>query len=489
MLSRISRADRSATARLVLLLVLWLASLAIYHGAFLRPYGLADYLWTPKLSTGVIAERQAGPAATFIFAFVSLFVLYAAAYRLARGWRSVELAVVLALGGLAMALLLVPVYPIGANDVFGYITGGEMLAFYDVNPMVHAARDVPNLPLVEYSVYAHVPPNYGPLWTWLSAAVAWAVGKPDLLLLVLGFKVAAILPYLATSTLLILVLRRRAPDHVAAGLLVWAWNPLVLFEVAANAHNDVWIGLFGVLAVFMWETRHRLWMLLALTLAVLIKVPVAPLLAVFFVAAWRSEPAGLPRARLVVSAGLAIAAVVAALYLSLPEGLAGLANLQSRTDLFTHSLPAVVRLALSLAIPLDVAAVVAGAATVLALGGYTLLQMRNAWQAPGEAVRLGFNMLMFLLLVCMSWFQPWYLLWIIPLAAVYPRPDAPFQAGLFALCASWSYIVFGFVWFWIPGVVNWGRALGIELLAVINTYALSWEYAILSRRPGRGLGL
>jgi hypothetical protein len=204
-------------------------------------------------------------------------------------------------------------------------------------------------------------------------------------------------------------------------------------------------------------------------------------------AAWRLTPTARARWRLLWSSGLVVAGIVAASYLSLPEGVRGLVNLQGRTDLFTHSLPAIVKLLLGLALPQETAMLLAGLATALAFLGYVLVQLANAWLQPQDAVRLAFNVLLFLLLTCMSWFQPWYLIWIVPLAAVYPRPNAPFQMGLFALCTSWSYIVFGFVWFWIISVGSWGKGLGIESLAVTNTYALSWIYAIVSglREKGR----
>jgi hypothetical protein len=475
-------------ARSALLALTWLASYLVYTLALVRPYWLYTYLSTPKLSMGLIANRQPGPATVFALGFADLFGLYAAAYLLCRRWRSGALIAAIGLCGLILTLLLAQTYPIGANDIFGYITSGELLAFHGLNPMIHPASQIPTLPLAEYSAYARTPPNYGPVWTWIEAAVTGAVGRPDLTTLTLGFKAAAIAAYAATCIVLVIVLRRRAPNHVAAGLLAFAWNPLVLFEVAVNAHNDVWIGLLVLLGVLFWEMRRPLWMLAALTLAALIKLPVAPLVPLFFLAAWRLEPAAQRRRRLLWSGVLIVAGIVAASYLSLPEGLKGLANLAGRTDLFTHSLPAVIKLTLGLALPQTWAMFLAGLLTALALGGYFVLQLRNTWRTPREAIRLGFNTLLFLLLLCMSWFQPWYLLWIMPLAAVYPRPNAVFQVGLFALCATWSYVVFGFVWFWIPAVGSWGRALGIELIALIVTYAASWEYAILyglQRRQAR----
>jgi len=465
-------------ARAALLALIWLASYLVYYWALVRPYWLPTYLSTPKLSMGLIANRQQGPAAVFVLGLAALFGLYAAAYVLCKRWHSGALVGAVGLCGLILALLLAQVYPIGANDMFCYVTDGELLAFHRLNPMIHAASQVPNLPLAEYNAYAHVLSSYGPVWTWIEAAVVGIVGRPDLLLLTLGFKAAAIATYVATCIVLVVVLRRRAPDHVAAGLLAFAWNPLVLFEVAVNAHNDVWIGLLVLLGVLFWEMRRPLWMLAALTLAALIKLPVAPLLPLFFLAAWRLEPAALRR-RLLWSSGLVVAGIVAVSYLSLPGGLRGVASLAGRTSLFTHSLPAVIKEVLSLALPKPWAMFLAGLAAALAFGGYFILQLRNTWRKPGEVVRLGFNTLLFLLLVCMSWFQPWYLLWIVPLAAVYPRPNAVFQMSLFALCCMWSYVVFGFVWYWIPAIGSWGRTLGIELIALSVTYAASWTYAIL----------
>jgi len=472
MISSLRRLAGLPASRLVLLALAWLAGYLVYYWALVRPYWLYAYLSTPKLSLGLIANRQHGPAAVFVLGFAVLFGLYAAAYLLCKGWRSGALVAAIGLCGLILALLLAQVYPIGANDIFGYITSGELLAFHRLNPMIYPASHVPGLPFAEYNAYIHIPPNYGPVWIWIEAAVAGALGRSDLHALPLGFKAAAIAAYAATCIVLVVLLRRRAPDYAAAGLLAFAWNPLVLYEVAVNAHNDVWIALLVLLGVLFWEMRRPLWMLAALTLAALIKLPVAPLLPLFFLAAWRLEPAAQRRRRLLWSGGLVVAGIVTLSYLSLPEGLKGLTNLTDRTELFTDSLPAMLKLALGLALSEKWARLLAGLATVLTFGAYFILQLRNTWRKPGEVVRWGFNTLLFLLLVCMSWFQPWYLLWIVPLAAVYPRPNAPFQAGLFALYAIWSYTVFGFVLYWNPPTE-------IELIALIVTYTASWAYAIL----------
>jgi hypothetical protein len=169
----------------------------------------------------------------------------------------------------------------------------------------------------------------------------------------------------------------------------------------------------------------------------------------------------------------------------LPQGLQGSGNALRRSEYFTHSLPAVCKLALQLVMPQGTAARLVGVTAASVFAVYVLLQLYNAWRQPVEAVRLAFNTLLFLMLVCLPWFQPWYLLSLMPLAAVYPRRDAPFQAALSTLCVQVSYVVFGFVWFWWRPL--WGQFLGVNLVVLATTYALPWAYALWSGLRGRRL--
>jgi alpha-1,6-mannosyltransferase len=438
---------------------------------------LLTYLNTPGLSLGKISKHGAGAAGAFLICFLVAFGLYALAYRICLGWRSWIGVGAVAAGGLILALLLSWVYSIGATDMFDYAVEGELLTMNGLNPMVYPANKVPDLPFLRYAAYSNVISPYGPVWTWLEAGVVRVVGRGGLFPIVLGFKALAIAGYLSACGLIAAVLRRRAPQRMVAGLLAFAWNPLVLFEVAINVHADVWVGALVVGGALFWELRRPLPMLVALTLASLIKVPAATLLVLFAIAAWRREPAP-RRRRLALTGGLVILGIAAISYLSLPQGLQGVGNFLHRRDLFTHSLPAVLKLALDKVVTPGAASLLVGVAAFCAFGSYYLLQLSNARRTPNEVVRLGFNTLLFLLLVCMTWFQPWYLLWIMPLAAVYPRPNAAFQAALSTVCVMASYILFGFVWFLVP--LFWGEYLGINVAVLATTYALPWAYALWS---------
>jgi len=502
----------------------FVGSFLLYLSGLVLPYSLFAHVAHTPISFPEIAQRRPLPAAAFLTTFLALFGLYALVYRTCRRHpRQVSPALIL-LCGLTLALLLSLTYPVGAGDVVDYVTHGEELFYYRENPLVVPPGHLPDTAFARYSAYRMAPSNYGPLWTWISALVVGALGRGSLALNLLGFKGVAIAAYLVQAVLVYAVLRRRQPDLAPAGLAFFAWNPLVLYEFAANGHNDAAMMAFALLGVYFWERRRPTLMTAALTLSFLVKIPTAPLLPLFLLA-WardaRSEArsvAGcgnarsqarsaaecrprdsaslrrvLParnarsqarsaaeyRPRGLLPAVLLSGALVGLAYLSLPDLLAALTNLSTRSGLLTHSLPAVLSLTLQLVgMEESTAGIVAQTAALGAFAVAFILQLARTWARPAAVLRHAFDLMLFLLLFATPWFQPWYVTWAVALAALFPRPEAPLQAGLLSLTVIFSYVVYGFVWFWIPHQANWGNTLGITLMAVATTYLIPWGYTL-----------
>ncbi|MBO9371570.1 MAG: hypothetical protein J7575_10895 [Chloroflexi bacterium] len=492
-------------------------SFLLYISGLVLPYSLFAHVAHTPISFPEIAQRRPLPAAAFLTTFLVLFGLYVLVYRTCRLHpRQVSPALIL-LCGLTLALLLSLTYPVGAGDVVDYVTHGEELFYYRENPLVVPPGHLPDTAFARYSAYRMAPSNYGPLWTWISALVVGTLGRESLALNLLGFKGVAIAAYLAQAVLVYAVLHRRQPDLAPAGLAFFAWNPLVLYEFAANGHNDAAMMAFALLGVYFWERRLPLLMTAALTLSFLVKIPTAPLLPLFLVACARDArsearsaaechqrdfaplrrllPARDTRSeaqnaaecrqrdsaslRRFLPAGLLSGALVGLAYLSLPDPLAALTNLSTRSHLLTHSLPTVLALTLPLA-GMDETAARTFAQTA-ALGAFAVafvLQLARTWVRPAAVLRHAFDLMLFLLLFATPWFQPWYVTWAVALAALFPRPEAPLQAGLLSLTVVFSYVVYGFVWFWIPHQANWGNTLGITLMAVATTYLIPWGYTL-----------
>lgn len=477
--------------------VLWatfLASWALYYFGLVRPYPLFRYAPLSPISLPEIARRQPVPAALFLGTFLALFALYAWAFRTClRHPRAVSVPF-LFLSSLGIALTLAFAHPGGAGDVVDYVTHGEELFHFRENPLVVPPGHLPGAVFARYSAYRMAPSNYGPLWTWLSALVVGVLGRRSLAVNLLGFKAVAVAAHQVQALLVYLILRRRRPEGAPAGTLFLAWNPLALYEFAVNGHNDATMMAFALLGVYFWEHRSPLAMAAALTLSFLVKIPTVLLLPLFLIASLREEDRGSPTALTIqrwIARGLPVlvvsGALVALAYLSLPHPLAALTNLSTRSGLFTHSLPAVLYLALQLGgLGPETAGVLVQGLNLGVLGLWYVWQLRRTWRDPAGVLRYTFDLLLFLLLFATPWFQPWYVTWALALAALFPRQQAPLQAGLFSLTALFSYVVYGFVWFWKADLANWGNTLGITLMAVATTYLLPWAYTLrVWRQEGR----
>ncbi len=453
---------------------IFLLSLLVYLLALVLPYNLFSYAHRAPISLGEIAQRRPLPAATFLLAFAALFWLYSLAYRTCVRNPHGDLALPILLSGLAMALTLSLTYPIGAGDVVDYVSHGEELAYFGLNPLAVPPGHVPGTAFARYSAFRLAPSNYGPLWTWISGLVVWILGRGSLALNLLGFKAVAIGAYLGQAIAIYAILRRRSPRYAPAGLLFFAWNPLVLYEFAVNGHNDAAMMFFALLGVLFWEWGRPLAMAAAFTLSFLIKIPTILFLPLFLLASVRQWGW-----RVGLQGGALALGLTGLAYLSLPDPLAALTNLSSRSGLLTHSLPAVVSMGLRQAgMPEATARALVQTAALLALGGWYLSRLRQVWRSPSHALPAAYDVVLFLLLFTTPWFQPWYVTWLVALAGLRPHRFAPFQAGLFSLTVTISYIVYGFLWFWIAPVANWGEGLGINLIAVGTTYLLPWAYTV-----------
>jgi len=462
----------------------FVGSFLLYLSGLVLPYSLFAHVARTPISFPEIAERHPLPAAAFLTTFLALFGLYALVYWTSRRHPQEVPPALILLSGLTLALLLSLTYPVGAGDVVDYVTHGEELFYYRENPLVVPPGHLPDTAFAHYSAYRMAPSNYGPLWTWISALVVGALGRGSLALNLLGFKGVAIAAYLAQALLIYAVLRRRQPDRASAGLAFFAWNPLVLYEFAVNGHNDAAMMAFALLGVYFWERRRPLLMTAAFTLSFLVKIPTAPFLPLFLLACARdarseARSAAECRPRGLLPAVLLSGVLMALTYLSLPDPLAALTNLSTRSGLLTHSLPAVLSLTLRLVgLNETDAGRMSQTAALGAFAAAFVLQLARTWMRPGAVLRHAFDLMLFLLLFATPWFQPWYVTWAVALAALFPRPEAPLQAGLLSLTVVFSYVVYGFVWFWIPHQANWGNTLGITLMAVATTYLIPWGYTL-----------
>jgi hypothetical protein len=414
--------------------ILWLA----YSGPFpldefcarRRPTWVLGLFDTPRYTA------VTGPV--FLASMVALSGLYIAALRLAprvRG-RAVTLVLLAALPFL-FALLVLPGYPLLSNDIYKYVFDGRIIAVYGDNPFLRVPAEYPDDRFYDLVYWKAVVNAHGPIWRVLEAASA-AAGGESCVNSVLAMKLWPVLAYFGTIGVLFAMLRSVSPERALVGTLAYAWCPLVLFEALQNGHNDV-VAMLPVLLA-LWAVRTDRWTLAAVLVAVgfLVKPLAAVAGPIILVAAWRQGVAA--RRAVLIGAGLAALVVVLA-YAPFFRGLETLQGLE-RGSIFSASPAELVVIGLEGAgWPLDRAMVVARTLAAGSFVGLSLVAVVALWRGRLTLATTVAAVLFLYLLVGSQWFNPWYLLWLVPVAVISPSWQIRTLALTFAVLAPLTYLL------------------------------------------------
>jgi alpha-1,6-mannosyltransferase len=504
-----------------------LLSLGIYLSGMLR-FPLAAYLSPPPLDIGKMTSSASGaysPLAgkLFLLSIVLLFGAWGLACwvtghieRLAQkgGWRMPWL-----LGGtffgfpVVALLVLLWMYPVTAIDVFMYTSQIRVLTIYHSNPLTISPSAFPQDPFLPLNTWP-TPVPYGPLWVLFSALVSQPAGN-HFLAAVIAQKLLSIAACLGCMALVWLLAKRLCPQRRWQAVVFFAWNPLVLFETGTNGHNDAIMVFFLLAGLAALLATHWSWQALALPLlvaSVLVKwtsVLLIPLALIYLLRGGRARRWGLVPLGIGTALSLALAVPVIAPFWDTHHPWA----VWQQAELFTSSPPALLHTLLaSIYIPSQGHDVAANAVHLIGLGTFALvygsllvrlafpgkkerLEPEARFTLPQRLIATSFASYFWYFVLAAFWFQPWYLLALVPLAALDPRLLARLRGALFSLGAGLSYVIYIFVW-----LIAWRAepVFTIELAACFSIYALplltwrleSWLarqrlYKRLAKRPGR----
>ncbi len=315
-----------------------------------------------------------------------------------------------------------------SQDVFSYIAYGRLAAVYELNPYIwppSVLRD-PVVPWVAEVWRSYASP-YGPAWV----GVQWLVARPTSSLSIadqaLVYRLIANVLLLANLGLAWRLLGRLTPlsqTQRTTALAALAWNPLVLFEIAGNAHNDVLMVSFVFLGLLLFTHASRGTLAsAALALATLVKY-LSGLGLIWLALASAARAVNWPRrAGRVAALGLiaiGIAAAVAFPWLELPDSLDPLLN-ETASVGFVNSLPDIFALMLAdrLAIPIDAARGAERLLVLICFAVYLAWETRRVWRDPsrgGVGRGIARSALVYVLLVSTS-VQTWYLCLPVSVAA------------------------------------------------------------------------
>ncbi len=213
--------------------------------------------------------------------------------------------------GVVFWLAFVLALPDASGDLYVYLAFQRVWVLHQANPYLVPPASFRDDPILLYadSNWMHMVTPYAPVWTYLDVGLGKLLGG-DILLGVLSQRLLFFVSDLASLALIWKILGRLHPAQRLTGLILFAWNPVVVSK--ATEHTESVMVALMLLGV-CWASCHRDRLaVLSLTLSTLVKLVTAPLLASYLLSEWfrgRRTPAVWAVALALIVVGLAFAPV------------------------------------------------------------------------------------------------------------------------------------------------------------------------------------
>lgn len=435
---------------------------AIFYFGFTQPYSLAEFGDRQRQSIGTLSDFSKDAGLLFIVTMLALFVLYALGYWLTSQtvarWQQVNRGAWLALivlGGVVLTLVLLPMYPADASDVYDYIIRGRMSAIYGLNPMDDVPIQIRQDPIYRFASWKQTPSAYGPLWEMIAHTASSLTADATPNQQVYAYKLINVAGYALSALGVWLTLRVVAPRRQVLGLFLWSWNPLVLYMTAGTAHHDALMSATIVFAVFALVKRWYVAATVIATIGFLIKLVPALLVPVIALVALREL--GFRRwLRYALWCALLCGGLIVVTYAPYWHGFDTLRT-SRRAFMYTGSVAAVARRVLVPILdgvttpePLSRQTPLTNGflanLTLVLFGLYYVVELSVIWlrREPLEPVRALARIIGVYLLLATLWFHAWYVLWWLVLVALLEDTPTRRLALVFSYWVTWQSFLYTF---------------------------------------------
>jgi hypothetical protein len=366
---------------------------------------------------------------------LSIFYLLAARAALQfeeAGTKSAAIFVVLFFS-LLFRLLVIPTQPFLSSDIYRYIWDGRVQAS-GINPYLHPPDDGALRNLQDEAIYAHMNRRSSPTIYPAGAQMLFHALNKLKMDAILSFKGAVVLFDMGSVLVLMMILS--SLGLARERVLIYAWHPLVVFEIAGSGHLEGFMLFFVLLCLLLMIKKRPFASVTSLALAASLKLYPAILL-----------PAVLKEKK--VRGLLLFSAIFLLIYLPymgagskvagfLPEYFSNpdeSFNLGVRTYLIKF-FPGVN--------PLVFTAIFA--AVLLCAAGLVWVRHKDT----GSALKFSYCLASLQIVLTAASLHPWYVIWIIPFLAIFPSPAWLYFS--FAVCLS--YLAYGMPGEALPGWVR-----------------------------------
>lgn len=361
-------------------------------------------------------------------------------------------------------------------DPIDYVTRGRILSLHGGNPYSDVAVDYPGDPFLEFgdAGWKDMTLPYGPLVANLQAAIAWLANllpvspRVELIVALLLFKACFAAALVVCASVASRISEIVRPGSAGQAFVAVLWNPLLLNDCLANAHNDSLVLMCVLLAVAAALTARFATMVVMLCCGAMTKVVPVVLGPVLFAHAFRRGGG-----RGLVVGSFVSLAVLFAFYLQFFTEVGVGAALQRQNELSGASLWWLVFETLGIPMP---TMTTIGRALTVAWVGYCCARL---WRRP-EPRELLFACASSLLLLAVcgaALFGTWYHVWWLPLGLSLGRGYLYRAAVCASITSSFAYLMWASMRRFDEVAQYWivGTGIVLPLVAAISLPKATFE--------------
>lgn len=341
-------------------------------------------------------------------------------------------------------ILLLFQEPVGSFDIYCYGFLARLFNTYNANPYFEAFSSFSFDPHFRYDFENWKACPYGPLFSALAIGINLCAGKQFALTIGL-LKLTMILFFLGSVFLTYQIVRLKFPEKATFYTLVVAWNPLLIFEVANNGHNDIIILFFILLTLYFLIRNAYTWMFSTLVVSVLIKFVTVLIIPFFIFYVFRkNQPLAFWRKIFLLSVLITLIAFYPFIKNDAISVFKGLFIQLSRTDFWFHfgSFPLFIYGIKNYAhVPLSLSAMQNGLTAIYLILWLNLFLKNRSDDKRLLLIKNIFWVYMLFFIIACFWLMPWYFIWILPLPVIFLYEDGLNLIYVITLSGILSYFL------------------------------------------------
>jgi hypothetical protein len=367
-------------------------------------------------------------------AFIAAFVLYLIAILLVRGGLPPVLGVVAVVAPpLAYHATLFAMPGLYTTDIFSYVMYSHIAGPIGANPYTSLPSWYPEVRIFHWihPLWQNAPSIYGPAWIDLTLPLARAVARASEVDKVLAYKALVNVGHLLGVAVLAYLVHQVRPGHVLEAVVMYAWNPLIIFEFGGNGHNDAMMVSVMLLGLALYVSSARWLGIVTVAVSMLLKMTSLFLLP-FYAMAWAREQSSWLRFFGVgILATLSVPVVIAAFYWPWWNGLETISPIinWSQGPMYNNYVPDTLAyflarrdltMGIGVADPMKVLEGWRDTIKTVARIIFVLWCAVELWRVRGPLgiAGAGARVMLIFLVVVNTWVLPWYFSWPLALAVV-----------------------------------------------------------------------